>query len=117
MRYLSLFTPAPGKEPPTKEYMDRMNNFIEQSFKSGSLVMTEGLLPITNGGVRLQSKGGEIAILDGPYAETREAVGGFAILQANSREELIELCQSFLRVAGDGDTRAYQMMQAPPQPA
>ena len=50
-------------------------------------------------------------MVDGPFVETKEVTGGFAILQANSREEVIEMTKRFLKVAGDGEARLRQIME------
>lgn len=49
----------------------------------------------------------------GPFAESKELVGGFAILQASSNSEAIELCRRFLQTAGDGECELRQLYEAP----
>ncbi len=116
MKYLSLFTPSRSAPPPTKEHMDRMGKLIEESMKSGVLLMTGGLMPIAQGGAHVRRSGDDIAVIDGPFAETKELVGGFAILQANSKGELIEMVRNFLEIAGDGETEVHQIMEPGAQP-
>ncbi|MGA2577628.1 MAG: YciI family protein [Bryobacteraceae bacterium] len=113
MKYLSLYTPAPRPAgiPPSPAYMAEMGKFIEESMKSGILLATGGLMPIAKGGARMRSSGGEIAVIDGPFAETKEFAGGFAIMQAKSREEAVEMVRSFLKVAGDGECEVHQIME------
>jgi hypothetical protein len=111
MKYLSLYTPGQRTGPPSKEYMAEMGKLIEESMKSGELVSTGGLLPISKGGARVRRTGSEISVIDGPFTEAKEVVGGFAILEAKSREDAIQMARKFLKVAGDGETEIRQMME------
>ena len=88
--------------------MGDMQRLIEENFKSGALILTGGILPVKNGGARVRASGGQITV-DGPYTETKELTGGFAILQAKSREEAIELTRRFLKIAGDGECELHQI--------
>lgn len=56
-----------------------------------------------------------MTVKDGPFAESKEVVGGFAILEARSKAHAIELAKEFLEVAGDGECEIRQIYQAPPQ--
>jgi hypothetical protein len=106
MKYLSVYHSAP--RPMSPEAMGEMQKLIEESFKSGALVLTGGIQPVKNGGARVRASGGRITV-DGPYTETKELTGGFAILQANSREEAIGLTTRFLKVVGDGECELHQI--------
>jgi hypothetical protein len=79
--------------------------------KTGTLLTTGGLLPIAKGGVRVRRSGGEISVLDGPFAEAKELIGGFAVIEAKSKEDAIEMTRRFLKVAGDGETELHQIME------
>jgi hypothetical protein len=61
--------------------------------------------------------GRAVTITDGPFSEAKEVVGGFAILQANSKNEAIEMVKRFLKVAGDGECEIRQVYDAPDQSA
>jgi hypothetical protein len=112
MRYLCLYKCAkPEGTPPSLEEMARMGNFMEQEIKSGVLLSTEGLLP-TSRGARVRLKNGEFTITDGPFAETKEVIGGMAIIHANSKQEAIESVKRFLNVAGDGETEVRELFDA-----
>jgi len=113
MKFLAVFTPDAKTAgiPPTKEHMAEMGKFVEESFKSGVLLATGGLLPVSKAGVRLQSAEGKITVIDGPFTETKELIAGFAILQLKSKEEAIESAKRFLKVAGDGVTELRQIME------
>jgi len=81
--------------------MHDMGQLIEEMTRSGQLVSTAGLRP-TAEGVRLRLRGGTISVQDGPFVETKEVIGGYAILEAKSKAEAIELTRRFLKVHGTG---------------
>jgi hypothetical protein len=91
--------------------MAEMGKLIEESMKAGTLLLTGGLLPISKGGARVRVSGGEISVLDGPFAEAKELIGGFAVIEAKSKEDAIEMTRRFLKVAGDGETELHQIME------
>jgi hypothetical protein len=108
MRYLSIYKHVETNEPPTPEMMARMGELIEKSMKAGTLVATEGCLPSALG-ARVRKDGDRITVTDGPFTETKELVGGFAILEARSKEHAIELAKEFLAVAGGGECELRQI--------
>jgi hypothetical protein len=108
MRFLSIFKSIESKEPPSPEFMARMNALIEKSMKSGELVATEGCLPSALG-ARIRSDKGTIVVTDGPFVETKEVIGGLAILEAASKEDAIRMVREFLAVVGDGECELRQI--------
>jgi hypothetical protein len=108
MRFLSIWKGVESKEPPSVEFMARMNALIEKSKKSGELVATEGCLPSALG-ARIRSDKGEILVTDGPFVETKEVIGGFAILEAASKEDAIRMVREFLAIVGDGECELRQI--------
>lgn len=115
MRFLSIYTTVERTTPPSPEEMAQMGRLIEEGMKAGWLISTEGCLP-TSLGARVRRSKNDLTVTDGPFAETREVVGGFAILQANSKEDAIELTRRFLAVAGDGECELRQLYEANAQP-
>ena len=111
MQFISFYTPNPSAHqgPPSKEYMEQMNKLIEESMKSGELVATGGLTPIQQG-VRIVQASGNVTITDGPYIESTEIIGGFAILELPSKEAAIESSKRFLTIAGDGQVTIRPLM-------
>ena len=111
MQFLTFYTPAPGAHsgPPSKEYMDQMNKLIEESMKSGELVATGGLTPLQLG-ARVVQTSGNVTITDGPYIESTEIIGGFALLEVPSKEAAIESSKRFLKIAGDGQVTIRPLM-------
>ena len=100
MKFLSLVRVAETGQQPTERLMQEMGKLMEEMTRSGALVSTAGLTP-TSQGVRLRSNRGKISRTDGPFTETKEVVGGYAILEAPSMAAAIEMTRRFLAVHGD----------------
>jgi hypothetical protein len=96
--------------------MDRMGKLIEEGMKAGYLVAVEGCLPSALG-ARVRLADGKISITDGPFTESKEVVGGFAILQARTKAEAVEYVRQFLGVAGDGVCELRQLYEEGQNPA
>ena len=77
--------------------MDAMGKFIEESFKNGTLKDTAGLKP-TSEGFRVRSSGGKLTTTDGPFTETKEVVGGYALVEAPSKKDALELAHRFMEI-------------------
>ena len=112
MRFLSVYKAIERHAPPSQEEMTRMGQLIEKSMKAGTLLATEGCLP-TALGARVRISNGQVTVTDGPFTESKEVIGGFAILQANSKEHAIELTKEFLSVVGEGECEVRQIYEAP----
>jgi hypothetical protein len=112
MKFLSIYKTAETGVPPSQKEMETMGKLIEEGMKSGYLLAVEGCLPSVNG-ARIRLSNGEITITDGPFTESKEIVGGMAILQANSKAEAITHVKDFLKVAGDGECELRQLYEGP----
>ena len=112
MRFLSIYKAAETNVPPTPEHLTQMEKLIEESMRTGELLATEGCLP-TAFGARVRIADGNVTVTDGPFVETKEVIGGFAILQADSKEQAIEQARKFLGVMGSGECEVRQLFEAP----
>ena len=113
MRFMTLY--KPGKEsdaPPTQKEMADMGQLIEEMAKAGVLIATDGLQPSSKG-ARVRISGGKFTVTDGPFTEAKELVAGYAIIQAKSKEEAIELTKRFLKVVGEGESEIRLMHDVP----
>jgi len=101
MRFLSMvrINENAGKQP-SEQLMTDMGKLMEEMTASGALLDTAGLRP-TSEGVRVKLRGGKTSVVDGPFSESKEVVGGYAILRADSKEAAIDLTKRFLGVHGD----------------
>ena len=114
MRFLSIYKTAETSTPPSAEYVAKMQKLVEDSVKAGQLLATEGCLPSALG-ARVRLDGTAVTVTDGPFTESKEVVGGFAILEAKSKAHAIELVKEFLSVAGDGECELRQIFEGPVQ--
>jgi hypothetical protein len=111
MKFLSIYKTGERNTPPSQEEMNAMGKLIEEGMKRGWLLGTEGCLPSALG-ARVRRSGDKVVVTDGPFIESKEVVGGFAMLQANSKAEAIQLAKDFLQVAGDGECELRQIYEA-----
>jgi hypothetical protein len=109
MRFMMLMIPkdyenaVPGAVPPV-EAVEAMLQYNESLRKAGVLLALDGLHPPAEG-VRLTRAGGKLKVTDGPFTETKEAVGGYWLLQVRSKQEAIEWatrCPAVQPYAPDG---------------
>lgn len=101
MRFLSMIRLQENTgQVPSEQLMTDMGKLIEEWTKKGILVRTAGLKP-TKDGVRVRSRHGKMSTTDGPFTEAKEVIGGFAILEAKSTQEAVELTKRFLEIHGD----------------
>jgi hypothetical protein len=112
MRFLSIYKSKETGVPPTQEEMARMGQLIEEGMKAGYLIAVEGCLPSAKG-ARVRLSNGSVQVTDGPFTESKEVVGGLAIIQAASKEEAVGHVQTFLRVAGEGECELRELFEAP----
>jgi hypothetical protein len=112
MRILSIYKSAETNTPPSPELIARMEKLIEEGMKDGTLIATEGCLPSALG-ARVRLSRGKVTVTDGPFTEAKEVIGGFALLEAKSKAEAIDLAKKFLDVAGDGECEIRQIFTAP----
>jgi hypothetical protein len=80
--------------PPDPRLVAAIPRLYEKMPKGASLLSTGGLAP-TSLGAKVRVSGGNVVVIDGPFAETKEVVGGFAIVEASSKEEAIEIARGF----------------------
>jgi hypothetical protein len=111
MRFLAIYRSRETGLPPSSENMAAMGKLIEEMAKAGVLLATEGCLPSSQG-ARIRLSGGKFTVTDGPFTEAKELIGGFALIQAKSKQEAIEYTLRFLKIAGDGETEIRQVFEA-----
>src|SRR5215470_15959582 len=112
MRFLAIYRSKETGIPPSPEIMAAMGKLIEEMAEAGVLVATEGCQHSSKG-ARVRIAGGNFTITDGPFTETKEVVGGFALFQVKSKEEAIEWTKRFLKLAGDGESEIREIYEAP----
>ena len=107
MRYMLMFKSDQDVVPPC-QHLAAMESFTDELTKSGVLLGSEGLRP-TASGARVTRSGGKLAVVDGPFAEAKELVAGFALVEVPSKAAAIELAGRFLEVAGEGSAEIREL--------
>ena len=126
MRYMMFIVHSEdvrGQTVPQALY-DAMGTFVEQGFKSGTVVDTAGLQP-TSKGKRVRLSRGKISVTDGPFTEAKEVVGGYAIIEAKSDAEALDVGKQFMDLhrvhwpefEGMCEVRPLEIFDEPPKTA
>jgi hypothetical protein len=97
MRYMILVKSSERSGPPPKALMDAMAKAGEEATKSGTMIDSGGLAP-TAMSTRVRLSGGKISVLDGPFTEAKEVVGGYAMFDFKSKKEAIEAVLLFMEL-------------------
>jgi hypothetical protein len=115
MRFMMLVKSAKHSGPPPKELMDAIAKLGEEASRAGNMVETGGLAPAAMS-TRVRLDQGKITAIDGPFAETRELVGGYAIFEFKSKQEAIESTLHFMELhrkywpGWEGETEIRQIL-------
>jgi hypothetical protein len=114
MRFMMLVKSAENSGPPPKELMDAIGKLAEEAIKSGTMLDSGGLAP-TALSTRVQLAGGRVGVTDGPFAESKEVVGGFAVFELSSKKEAIDSAVRFMELhkqywpGWEGETEVRQI--------
>ena len=119
MRFMIMFRGETDEEttaPVCKDSTD-MRGLIAELMASGVVHSTEGLRPSARG-ARVKLSGGKLAVTDGPFAEAKELIAGYVIVEAESRAAAVQLSERFLRIAPEGSSAEIrEILESPPLPA
>ncbi|MFN3649790.1 MAG: YciI family protein [Armatimonadota bacterium] len=89
-------------ELPSEELLSAMLAYNEELMKAGVMLDGDGLHPSSRG-ARIKFSGGVPTVTDGPFAETKELIAGYTVIQVNSKEEAIEWARRWPALDGDGE--------------
>lgn len=113
MRFMMLYKPGTETfDPPSPQEMTAMGKLVGEMTRSGVLIASGGLEP-SERGARVKRSRGKFSVTDGPFAETKELIAGYAIVEVRSKDEAIALAKQFLDVVGDGVSEVRLMHEAP----
>jgi hypothetical protein len=101
--------------PPSEEEQSAMGEFMGEMIAKGWLLAADGLRTSAHGS-RVRQANGEVKVIDGPFSEAKEIVGGFAIVDVPTKEIALGLAKKFLKVAGDGESEVRLMHDIPAYP-
>lgn len=119
MRYMMIVKHAENQGPPPKALMDAIAELAAEATKNGTMLGNGGLLPTTQG-TRVRVSGGQVTVTDGPFAEAREVVGGYAQFELKSKEEAVASAVRFMELhkkywpKWEGETEVRQMFEPGP---
>ena len=98
MKFLMMIKHADAMQfEPPQSLMDAMGAFVTEGFGKGWLKDTAGLKP-TKDGLQIRLRGGKLTQTDGPFTETKEIVGGYAIVETATREEALDIARRFMEI-------------------
>lgn len=115
MRYMMIVKHAENQGPPPQALMDAIARLSEEAQKSGSFLGAGGLAG-TAQGARIRLAGGKLNVIDGPFAETKEIIGGFAQFEMASKEEAVASAVQFMELhkkywpGWEGETEVREML-------
>src|SRR6476619_6456571 len=95
MRFMMIVKHAEKQGKPPKELMDAIGKLSEEAIQAGTMIGNGGLAS-TAQGARVRLSGGKVTVIDGPFTEAKEVVGGFAIFDAPSKAEMLKWTTRFM---------------------
>ena len=118
MKYLTFIRHSESyrQAGPPQALMEAMGKFVEKSLQDGTLVDTGGLLP-SKDGARVRLSNGKITVTDGPFTESKEVIGGWAILKTDSKADAIRIATEFMELhrkhwpAFEGESEVRPMLE------
>ena len=113
MRFLVIHKSNEANEagiPPSKELVEKMGRLMEETAQAGVLLAAEGV-HASSKGARLSFSGGKRTVTDGPFAEAKELIAGFALIDVSSKQEAIEWATRFADVIGDVEIEIRQVVE------
>jgi hypothetical protein len=99
MRYMFIVT-SDHHGAPTPALLEAMGKLTEREMKAGRMIDNAGLMPLAMG-ARVSVSAGKLRVLDGPFAEAKEVIGGYAILELRSRDEAVASAVEFMQLHKD----------------
>jgi hypothetical protein len=97
MQFLMMIKAAENQGMPPQSLFDAMGEYVQKSFANGVLVNTAGLMP-TSHAVEVQIRNGKMKVVDGPFTEAKEVIGGYAIVNVASRDEAVAIGREFMQL-------------------
>jgi len=118
MKYFSIYIPdaKTNAHAATPEKQEAMGKFVADAIARGEFISGGGFLSLANEGAVVRRTNGKSKVVDGPYVESKELIGGFAMLNYDSHAAAIDGAKRFLEVAGDGECITYRIEEGGPPP-
>ena len=100
MRIMYIVTSPHPPGPPTPELMEAIHKLADREIKAGRMIDNGGLMPLATG-ARVRLTGGKVGVIDGPFVEAKEVIGGYAIFELRSKEEAVASAVEFMQLHRD----------------
>ena len=101
-----LMTVNGGGAAPDEQMYAEMGRFVEELTRAGVLLATGGL----DRGTHVAASGGNVTLTDGPFAESKEVIVSFALIEVRTRDEAVELARRFWKIGGEGEGDIRQVL-------
>jgi hypothetical protein len=98
MRFMYIVTSPQPDKGPTPALMEAMGKLADREIKAGRMLDTGGLLPIAMSGAQVRITDGKLGVVDGPFVETKELIGGYAIFELRDMEEAVAAAREFMQL-------------------
>lgn len=99
MKYMFIVK-SPRTVAPTPALLDAMHKLATREIKAGRMLDNGGLMPLAQG-AQVRITDGELSVIDGPFAETKEVIGGYAVFDLNTKEEAVATAVEFMQLHRD----------------
>src|SRR5204863_7503645 len=96
MRFMYIVTPV-HKGPPTPALAEAMHKLADREIKAGRMLDSGGLMPVSMG-AQVRITDGRLNVVDGPFVETKELIGGYAIFELRDKEEAVAAAVEFMQL-------------------
>ena len=100
MRFMSIVTSPQPPGPPLPEMMEAMGKLADREIKAGRMVDTGGLMPLATG-AQVRITDGQLSVVDGPFVEAKEVIGGYAVFELRNKEEALASAKEFMQLHKD----------------
>ena len=100
MRFMYIVTSSQPPRPPTPALMEAMGKLADREIKAGRMIDNGGLMPVAMG-AQVRITDGKLSVVDGPFVETKEMIGGYAIFELRDKEEALVMAKEFMQLHVD----------------
>ena len=97
MRIMYIVTSSQPMKGPTPALMEAMGKLADREIKAGRMLDTGGLLPVSMG-AQVKITDGKLSVVDGPFVETKEMIGGYAIFELRDKQEAVAAAKEFMQL-------------------
>lgn len=97
MRFMYIVTSSQPMAAPSPALMEAMQRITEREIKAGRMIDNGGLMPISTG-ARVQITDGELSVIDGPFVEAKEVIGGYAVFELRDKAEALAMAREFMQL-------------------